>query len=143
MYAIPCVSVKKFKKLNTGGQYFIFVRQVDVRTLRSPAPGMGSNRLVFVLIGCRTLTGRVRARVCVWSLFSIFSAATNKPSFSDGYSPLLLRRGQTLSGEQKRQISYLKSRNSTREQENVHKPGGRKGCPYFKVTMEVPGMQVS
>lgn len=25
----------------------------------------------------------------------------------------------------------------------MHKPGGRKGCPYFKVTMEVPGMQVS
>lgn len=73
----------------------------------------------------------------------VFFRAPNKPSFSDGYSPLLLLRGQTFSRGAKRRISYLKSRISTKKQENVHKPGEGKGCPDFKVTMEVPGMQVS
>lgn len=55
--------------MNTGGQYFISLRHVDVGVLRGPAPGMGSNHLVFVLIGWMHFTAAlsrdvfVRARV--------------------------------------------------------------------------------
>lgn len=69
--------------MNTRGQYFIYWRQLDVSALRGPAPGMGSS-LPFHWLDtfyCRTLTGRVRARACVWSLFCSFFSRCYEQTF--------------------------------------------------------------